>query len=73
MYSWSYEMSVSPLGLLTGAGVRRLSLGFTSVLSSLYRTCMAFKVLFITVILFLGGNVVIASDKMLDIVMPIPR
>lgn len=66
-------MSVSPLGLLTGAGVRRLSLGFTSVLSSLYRTCMTFKVLFITVIIFLGGNVIIASDKMLNIVMPIPR
>lgn len=46
---------------------------FTSVLSSLYRTCMAFKVLFITVIIFLGGNVVIASDKMLDIVMSILR
>lgn len=66
-------MSVSPLGLLTGAGVRRLSLGCTSVLSSLYRTCMTFKVLFITVIIFLGGNVIIASDKMLNIVMPIPR
>lgn len=66
-------MSVSPLGLLTGAELGGKAWVFTSVLSSLYRTCMAFKVLFITVIIFLGGNVVIASDKMLDIVMSILR
>lgn len=43
-------------GLLTGAGVRWLSLGFTSVLSNLCRACMVFKVLFITVIIFWAGK-----------------
>lgn len=53
MYSWPHEMfTVSLLSLFISAGVTWLSLGFISMLLSLYRAHMTFKVLSITVIIF---------------------